>query len=80
MVNCVDILGENFHMERGMSRPLKPAPKFVQGKKENDSDFMHRVELETQRVLMEAHIEEKYKVITSYGSSRLDIRRFFFFQ
>ena len=45
-----------------MSRPLKPAPRFVQGKRETDDHFLRRVSLETHRVLMKAQIEDKYKV------------------
>ena len=56
------IVDEEFRIERGMSKPLKAAPRFVQGKKEKDHDFMRRVNLETKRVLVKAQIEDKYKV------------------
>lgn len=53
---------EPLRVERGMSRPLKPVPKFVQGKRETDKSFMNRVELETQRVLLKSKLTDKYKV------------------
>lgn len=45
-----------------MTKPLKPVPQFVQGKRETDKDFMRRVEVETHRVVMTAKMEDKYKV------------------
>ncbi|KAK3091137.1 hypothetical protein FSP39_017386 [Pinctada imbricata] len=49
-------------MEKGMTRPMKPAPVFNQGKKESDKQFLKRVEIETQRVLMKSKLSEKFKV------------------
>ena len=45
-----------------MSRPLKPAPRFIQGGRETDDHFLRRVSLETHRVLVKSQIEDKYKV------------------
>ena len=49
-------------MERGMSRPLKPAPTFKQHKKETHKNFMNRVERETQAVLNRSKFEDKFRV------------------
>ena len=49
-------------MERGVSKPMTPIPKFVQGKYEKDRDFIRRVELETHRVIMKQQMEDKYNV------------------
>ena len=51
-------------MERGMSRPLKPAPQFKQGKKETTKAFINRVERETQAVINKSRFEDKYDVST----------------
>ena len=56
------IVDDEFRMERGMSRPLKPAPRFIQGGRETDDHFLRRVSLETHRVLVKSQIEDKYKV------------------
>jgi len=45
-----------------MKKPLKPVPRFVQGKFETDKDFLRRVDIETNRVLMTDKMERKYKV------------------
>lgn len=67
---------EEFRMERGMSKPLKAAPRFVQGKKEKDHDFMRRVNLETKRVLVKAQIEDKYKIdFQEAGSDKPFVKR-----
>ena len=52
-----------------MSRPLKPAPRFVQGPRETDDHFLKRVSLETHRVLVKSQIEDKYKVRLSEATA-----------
>ncbi|KAL5018034.1 hypothetical protein ScPMuIL_003756 [Solemya velum] len=49
-------------MEPGMTRPLRPAPKFVQHKGENDKKFLSRVDKETQHVILKAQLEDQYGV------------------
>lgn len=56
------VVSERYRMEKGMTRPQTPIPKFVQGKYEKDRDFMKRVEIEAQRVVMTQKMEDKYKV------------------
>lgn len=51
-----------FKMERGVTKPMAPIPRFVQGKREKDRDFIRRVELETHRVIMKQQMEEKYQM------------------
>ncbi|XP_045212289.2 coiled-coil domain-containing protein 137-like [Mercenaria mercenaria] len=58
-------------MERGVSKPMAPIPKFVQGKREKDKDFIRRIELETHRVIMKTQMEEKYQMEIPDGSSNI---------
>ncbi len=48
--------------EKGMTRPLKPVPKFKQGKRESDVVFLNRIENEAQKVIAKAQYEDKYNV------------------
>ncbi|XP_061180959.1 coiled-coil domain-containing protein 137-like [Saccostrea echinata] len=50
------------YMERGMTRPMAEAPKFVQGKREKTKDFMKRVEVETRKVLHRHQLSQKFKM------------------
>lgn len=50
-------------MERGVSKPMQSIPKFVQGKREKDRDFIRRIELETHKFVMKTQMEEKLKVL-----------------
>ena len=45
-----------------MTRPLKPVPRFLQGKRESDKAFMQRVERETQAVITRSKLQDKFKV------------------
>ncbi|XP_022313202.2 coiled-coil domain-containing protein 137-like isoform X1 [Crassostrea virginica] len=50
------------YMERGMTRPMAEAPKFLQGKREKKKDFMKRVEVETRKILHRHQLSQKFKV------------------
>ncbi|XP_069124129.1 coiled-coil domain-containing protein 137-like [Argopecten irradians] len=50
------------HMEKGMTRPMRPGPKFVQHKNESEGKFMARVERETKSVLLTSQLSDKYQL------------------
>ena len=54
--------GDAFRMERGMTKPMEPAPKFIQMKGESDEMFLRRVNKKTSQVLLKSQIEDKYGV------------------
>ena len=47
---------------KGMNKPLKPVPKFAQGKGETDYSFLTRVENAATQVINVAKFEDKYQV------------------
>ena len=48
--------------QKGMTKPLREVPKFAQGKRESDQQFLNRVENMTSLVLKKSKFEDKYKV------------------
>lgn len=67
-IKLIIISESTFRMERGISKPMQPVPRFVQGKHEKDKNFIRRIELEAHRVILKAQIEEKYQVtVTVYS-------------
>lgn len=46
----------------GQTRPMDPAPRFIQRKNEKQKDFLNRVENDTHRVLLQAKLSDKYGV------------------
>ena len=46
----------------GMTRPVKPVPKFKQRINESERAFLHRVDQETDAVIAKTQLEDKYKV------------------
>lgn len=45
-----------------MTRKLSKQPKFTQGKRENDKDFMNRVNLAAHRAVATAQFHEEFEV------------------
>ena len=45
-----------------MTKPMEPAPKFIQMKGESDEMFLRRVNKKTNQVLLKSQIEDKYGV------------------
>ncbi|XP_033732885.1 coiled-coil domain-containing protein 137-like isoform X2 [Pecten maximus] len=48
--------------EKGITKPMRPAPKFIQHRNESERKFMARIERETKSVLLTSHLSDKYQV------------------
>ncbi|XP_041364954.1 coiled-coil domain-containing protein 137-like [Gigantopelta aegis] len=53
---------ERFQVERGVSRPMKPVPRFIQKKNENEEAFLYRVDRTTANVVARSQMEQKFEV------------------
>ena len=59
--------------ERGMTRPMKAAPRFLQGKRETTQQFLRRVEIETQKVLLKSKLSQKFGVCKVKYTDKLSV-------
>ncbi|XP_064617659.1 coiled-coil domain-containing protein 137-like [Liolophura sinensis] len=53
---------EQNYVHPGMTKPMEAVPKFKKRNNESDYKFMSRVERETQAVLQQSKLEDKFKV------------------
>ncbi|XP_060063981.1 coiled-coil domain-containing protein 137-like [Ylistrum balloti] len=50
------------HAEKGMTKPMMPAPRFIQHRNESEGKFMARVDRETKAVILTSQLSDKYQV------------------
>ncbi|XP_021355638.1 coiled-coil domain-containing protein 137-like isoform X2 [Mizuhopecten yessoensis] len=50
------------YAEKGMTKPMRPAPKFTQHRNESDRKFMARVDRETQSVILTSKLSDEFEV------------------
>ncbi|XP_064643910.1 coiled-coil domain-containing protein 137-like [Lineus longissimus] len=56
-------------MEKGMTRPVEPAPKFFRNRDESEWSFVNRVNNEVKTVIAKTQFEDKFGVNASIGKN-----------